>query len=123
MAQFALELAKKSTERHQVIEDFFLINDSATVATEIPVFLNPKEAKSFGLSITQPLTGHIDILQVRRDRIHILDYKPGARSETKAAQQLFLYALALSKRTKIPNKNMTCAYFDENIYFQFTPTV
>ena len=117
-----MELAKTNRERHQAIEDFFLINDSATVASEIPVYLTPKEARSAGISIPKTLTGHIDILQVRSNRIHILDYKPEAESDKRAPQQLTLYALALGKRTQIPLKSITCAYFDENGYFQFTPT-
>jgi hypothetical protein len=123
IARFGLELAKTNRERHQAIEDFFLINDSATVAVEIPVFLTHKEARSYGISIPKTLTGHIDILQVRSNRIHILDYKPEAKSDKLAKEQLTLYALALGKRTRIPPKKMTCAYFDENSYFQFTPVL
>jgi hypothetical protein len=121
IARFGQELAKTNRERHQAIEDFFLINDSATIAVEIPVFLTPKEARFYKISIPRTLTGHIDILQVRRNRIHILDFKPEAETDKKAAQQLALYALALRNRTKIPPKKMICAYFDENGYFQFTP--
>ena len=123
IARFGLELAKTNRERHQAIEDFFLINDSATVAVEIPAFLTQKEARFFGISIPKTLTGHIDILQVRRNRIHILDYKPDAQSDKLAKEQLTLYALSLGKRTNIPPKKMTCAYFDENGYFQLTPSL
>jgi hypothetical protein len=118
---FGLELTNTNRERHQAIENFFLINDSATIAIEIPVFLTPKEARTFDISIPKTLTGHIDILQVRSNRIHILDYKPEAERDRSAQEQLTLYALALGNRTKIPPKKMTCAYFDENTYFQFTP--
>jgi hypothetical protein len=41
---------------------------------------------------------HIDILQIRNGRVHILDYKPGAVHERPIAQ-LMVYALALSRRT------------------------
>jgi ATP-dependent exoDNAse (exonuclease V) beta subunit len=98
-----------------------LTNDSATIAIEIPVFLTPKEARTEGISIPKTLTGHIDILQVRNNRIQVLDYKPDAEHDKKAPQQLNLYALALSKRAQIPLKSINCAYFDENGYFQFIP--
>ena len=52
-----LELAKTKSERHQKIEEFFLINDSATVAVEVPVYLTEKES-----GIKKPLTGHIDLI-------------------------------------------------------------
>jgi hypothetical protein len=52
-----------------------------------------------------------------------MDYKPDAQSDKSAQEQLTLYALALGKRTRIPPKKISCAYFDENGYFQFIPTI
>ena len=71
MTDLALELAKTKSERHNKIEDFFLVNDSATVAMEVPVYLTEKES-----GFKKPIAGHIDLIQVRGNRIHILDYKP-----------------------------------------------
>lgn len=121
IASFGKELAKTNRERHQAIEDFFLINDSATIATEIPVFLTPREAKAHKVSIPRTLTGHIDIIQVRGKKIRILDYKPDAKGDRQTEKQLFLYTLALGERTSAPLTNITCAYFGENGYFQFQP--
>ena len=104
-----------------------LINDSATIAIELPVFLDPneltrKKQKIFGMELKDTLTGHLDILQVRFNHIHVLDYKPDAKKgDRKAAEQVFLYALALSKRTNIPLENFICAYFDDRNYYQFKP--
>jgi transposase-like protein len=127
LANFGTTLARSSKSHHQKVEDFMLINDSATIATEIPVFVHPNELtktqrKIIGLDIKRTLTGHIDILQVRFDRIHVLDYKPDTKKDDKrAAEQVFLYTLALSKRTGIPLSEFTCAYFDDKNYFQFSP--
>jgi transposase-like protein len=112
MTDLALELAKTKSERHQKVEEFFLVNDSATVAVEVPVYLTEKES-----GFKKPLTGHIDLIQVRGNRIHILDYKPEKGGNVE--NQLSLYAKCLKKRTGL--SNITCAYFDENAYFQFTP--
>ena len=112
MTDLALELAKTKSERHQKIEEFFLTNDSASVAVEVPVYLTESES-----GFKKPLTGHIDLIQVRSNRIHILDYKPDQSGNV--VNQLTLYAKCLKKRTGIPN--ITCAYFDENGYYQFTP--
>jgi transposase-like protein len=114
MTDLALELAKTKSERHQKVEEFFLVNDSATVAVEVPVYLTEKES-----GFKKPLTGHIDLIQVRGNRIHILDYKPEKGGNVE--NQLALYAKCLKKRTGLPN--ITCAYFDENAYFQFTPVL
>jgi ATP-dependent exoDNAse (exonuclease V) beta subunit len=67
-----------------------------------------------------PITGHIDILQIRNGLIHILDYKPDA-DKTEAVQQLTLYALALASRTKLALKDFKAAWFDENNYYEFFP--
>jgi len=121
MARFGLELTRTNHERHSSVESYFLINDSATIATEIPVYLTPKEANSFNIPIPRTLTGHIDILQVRSNKIHILDYKPDAESDKSALEQLTLYAFALCTRTDTSLNKITCAYFDENSFSQFRP--
>jgi transposase-like protein len=111
MTDLALELAKTKSERHQKVEEFFLVNDSATVAVEVPVYLTEKES-----GFKKPLAGHIDLIQVRSNRIHIMDYKPDESGNV--VNQLQLYAKCLKKRTGL--SNISCAYFDENGYFQFT---
>ena len=66
------------------------------------------------------VTGHIDVLQIRNGRVHILDYKPGAIHERPIAQ-LMVYALALSRRTGLRLFDFTCAWFDDRHYFEFYP--
>jgi ATP-dependent exoDNAse (exonuclease V) beta subunit len=112
MTDLALELAKTKSERHQKVEEFFLTNDSATVAVELPVYLTERES-----GYKKPLTGHIDLIQVRSNIIHIMDYKPDQSGNV--INQLQLYAKCLKKRTGL--SNITCAYFDEKRYFQFKP--
>ena len=67
-----------------------------------------------------PITGHIDILQIRNGLMHILDYKPEAE-KIDATEQLTIYALALASRTKLALKGFKCAWFDENNYLEFFP--
>ena len=103
--------AKTKSERHEKVEEFFLVNDSATVAVEVPVYLTKEESE-----FPKALADHIDVIQVRNNKVHILDYKP--EREGNAVNQLQLYAKCLKKRTGI--SNITCAYFDETDYSQFT---
>jgi hypothetical protein len=70
---------------------------------------------------TQPITGHIVLLQLRAGYQHILDYKPDAAKETHAVTQLTIYAMALSRRTGLPVKAFTCAGFDERDYCECYP--
>jgi ATP-dependent exoDNAse (exonuclease V) beta subunit len=67
------------------------------------------------------ITGHIDFLQARNGAIHILDYKPDARTG-KPVAQLTIYALALTRL--IPGLRLfdiKCAWFNESCYNEFYP--
>jgi len=128
LAELALNLAQNNRQRHQKIQDFMLINDSTTIAAEIPVYLTRQDInyfknKGFQLNLKNyntPITGHIDLLQIRNKLIHILDYKPEA-SKQNPVNQLTLYALALASRTKLALKDFKCAWFDESNYYEFFP--
>ena len=90
MTSLAQELAKTKKQHHEKVEEFFLTNDSATVAVEVPVYLTKEESE-----FPKTLAGHIDIIQVRNNKVHILDYKPDR--EGNAVSQLLLYAKCLKK--------------------------
>jgi len=128
LATLGLFLAKKTTQRHPMIEDFMLSCDARTIAIEVPVYLQKEgityfQDKGFYLPVdpaNAPITGHIDLLQIRNGLIHILDYKPNAR-KIRPVNQLLLYALALASRTRLPLKTFACAWFDEKDYFSFYP--
>ena len=115
MAGFAVLPRQSNRERHLLVEEFMLCNDTATVACEVPVWYWEK-------SVDSGVTGHIDLLQVRGGMVYILDYKPSAARERKAAQQLYHYAVALGFRAKIPFERIRCAWFDEEVYFEFSPS-
>ena len=113
--------------RHEVLQEFMLVNDSVTVATEVPVLLDEDDIRHYQseLGFKVPLelkliTGHIDLLQVRNGAIHILDYKPSAKKQ-KPVDQLTLYALALARLTGLRLFHFKCAWFDEDDYFEFFP--
>ena len=118
-----LETARRTIDRHNKVEYFFLANDFATVACEVPVYATRTEIKRIlpwwkGGN----LHGHIDILQNRRGNLVIMDYKPPPLDEAQAQNQLALYALLLSIRTGIPIKDLKCGYFNEVLHKEFYPT-
>jgi hypothetical protein len=94
-----------------------LVNDSVTIAAEVPVFLTKDDiayyrSRGFHLEFdTAVITGHIDFLQIRNGHIHILDYKPEARKERHAHVQLTIYALALARRASLPLRLFKCGWF------------
>ncbi len=128
LATLGLFLAHRTIERHPMIEEFMLTCDAKTIAIEIPVYLQRQELeyfqkKGFFLPIEPadtPITGHIDVVQIRNGKIYILDYKPEAK-KINPVNQLILYALALASRTRLPLKTFVCAWFDEKDYFSFYP--
>jgi len=127
LAGLALPTSPTNKKRHETLQRFMLINDSVTVAVEIPVFLTRDDiayyrTRGFNLEFdSNVITGHIDFLQIRNGYLHILDYKPEARKEKHAHVQLTIYALALARRTHLPLKDFKCAWFDEKDYFEFFP--
>jgi transposase-like protein len=127
LAALALPTAPSNMKRHQTLQRFILVNDSVTIAVEVPVFLTREDIRYYrerGFKLgfdSHIITGHIDFLQVRNGHIHILDYKPEAQKERHAHVQLTIYALALARRTGLPLKDFKCAWFDEKDYFEFFP--
>ncbi len=128
LAENGLKLAKTNYERHEHIQRFMLINDAVTVAAEVPVYLTNRDIKylrdrGFQINFASahtPITGHIDLIQIRNNLIYVLDYKPEAKQE-KPFEQLTAYALALSARTKLPVKVFKCGWFDDRNYYEFFP--
>lgn len=128
LARLVLEGVSDNKKRHQAIQDFFIYNDSVTVAAEVPIYLLPEDIEhmesqldfEIPLTIDKVLTGHIDLIQLRNGSVHILDYKPDAKKE-EPIEQLTLYALALSRLTGLRLYDFKCAWFDEHDYFEFFP--
>jgi hypothetical protein len=118
--------------RHETLQRFMLINDSVTVAIEVPIWLTEDDISALerehGIELTRrsdgagrSITGHIDFLQVRNGAVHILDYKPDARTN-KPIAQLAIYALALTRRVPgLKLFDIKCAWFNEDEYCEFFP--
>ncbi len=118
--------------RHETLQNFMLANDSCTIAIEIPIWLTGDEISElearYGIELAaqdsatpRSITGHIDFLQVRNDAVHILDYKPDARTN-KPIAQLAIYALALTIRVPgLKLFDIKCAWFNEEEYNEFFP--
>jgi hypothetical protein len=116
--------------RHETLQRFILANDSVTVAVEIPIWLTAADIDALeiehGIRLLpeghepRVLTGHIDFIQVRNGAVHILDYKPDARTN-KPIAQLTLYALALTRLAGLRLFDIKCAWFNEEQYCEFFP--
>ena len=117
-AGLALKASRSNYQRRGILQKYFLVMDKATIAAEVPVYLTGRETSEI-LAIPGGLLGHIDFLQVFNKNAVIMDYKPDASNEKNAAGQLLLHAVALSRRTGIHLKNISCAWFDDKDHYRF----
>ena len=119
--------------RHETLQRFMLANDSVTVAIEIPIWLDETRHRrswrqQHGIELAprvgaaeRAITGHIDFLQVRNGCVHVLDYKPDARTN-KPIAQLAIYALALTRLVPgLKLFDIKCAWFNEEEYCEIFP--
>jgi len=130
VARFVMQAVANNKLRHEVLQEFMLVNDSVTVAVEVPILLDQDDIIHFQNELAwkvplkinegEVITGHIDIVQVRNGVVHLLDYKPSAK-KVKPIEQLTLYALAMSRLTSLRLFNFKCAWFDEDDYYEFFP--
>jgi transposase-like protein len=132
MAALVIPTIGNNRLRHEALQRFMLVNDSTTLAVEVPIWLTTEEIleleRQYGLLLRAPdalpnaaITGHIDFLQVRNGAVHILDYKPDARTN-RPIGQLTIYALALTKRFHgLKLFDIKCAWFNEEEYCEFFP--
>ncbi len=109
---------------HTKVQVFMLNYDKNSIGAEIPIWLMPEELGCYKelFNDKNPLTGHIDVLQIKNNKIWVWDYKPKAHLEKFATTQTYFYALMLSKRTGIPLDDFMCGYFDEKIAYTFEPS-
>jgi ATP-dependent exoDNAse (exonuclease V) beta subunit len=131
-AAFIIPAVGNNKLRHESLQRFMLATDSVTIAIEIPIWLTETDIAAlecqYGIELAprdgdkpRSITGHIDFLQVRNGAVHILDYKPDARTNTPIAQ-LTIYALALTRL--VPGLKLfeiKCAWFNEEEYNEFFP--
>jgi hypothetical protein len=130
MARFALQATPNNKLRHETLQEFMLVNDAVTVAVEIPITLSGLDLLRFrddlgfqvplSLKREEIITGHIDFIQLRNDRVFILDYKPGANKD-KPVAQLTIYALAFACLTGLRLYDFLCAWSDDKDYYEFYP--
>jgi transposase-like protein len=132
MAGLVIPTVGDNRLRHEALQRFMLANDSTTLAVEVPIWLSPADIAALeaehGITLlpkgsggAESITGHIDFLQVRNGAVHILDYKPDARTNRPIAQ-LMIYALALTRLVPgLTLFDIKCAWFNEEEYCEFFP--
>ena len=131
-AALVIPTVGNNRERHERLQTFMLANDSVTLAVEVPIWITEDDIaaleEKYGIelvprsgTVDRVVTGHMDFLQVRNGAVHILDYKPDARTN-KPIAQLAIYALALTRLVPgLTLFDIKCAWFNEEEYCEFFP--
>jgi ATP-dependent exoDNAse (exonuclease V) beta subunit len=132
IAELIIPAVGNNKLRHETLQRFMLANDSVTAAIEVPIWLTETDIADleaqYGIELAprvgaaeRGITGHIDFVQVRNGAVHILDYKPDARTN-KPIAQLAIYALALTRLVPgLKLFDIKCAWFNEAEYLEFFP--
>jgi len=95
--------------QHQIVGNYLLYNDPKTIACEIPVW-------------DDEMSGYIDHIRYYKDldMLDVIDFKPNAAQNKKAATQLKYYRQLLHERTGIPLDKIMGTYFDDKNAYSLT---
>ena len=86
LATLALQIAPSNKQRHETLQRFMLLNDSATIAVEVPIYLTPEDFAYFqdrGFTFpfgTHPIGVAANFLH-RFGRFHVQNPRNESRSE------------------------------------------
>jgi len=110
-------------KQHTRVQDHLHSSCPFTIASEIPVWSVIEDFKD-GLGGESLLHGHIDLIRyMPNGRVQVLDFKPGASKETKAASQVWRYMWLLSLRTGISMGDIDGFYFDDEVCYKIISQV
>lgn len=94
-------------EQHPIMQEYMFNNDEHTIAYEVPVFSNNLN-----------LSGHIDLIRLKDNKIQIVDFKPDKqRKPEKFAAQLYNYYALLKSSIEHEMKQTYRDDLFELIYF------
>ena len=96
---------------HEPILKNILIKDKNSIAIEIPIW---KEAPD------KLITGHIDLLQVEKGVVKVIDYKPEGNF-LLSLPQVAIYGYLLKSKLNI--KNLKCVSFNKREVWEYDPTI
>ncbi|MFX1408733.1 MAG: hypothetical protein ACFFA6_00140 [Promethearchaeota archaeon] len=96
---------------HEPILKNILIKDKNSVAIEVPIW---KEEKN------KTITGHIDLIQIEKSTIKVIDYKPEGKF-LLSLPQVAMYGFLLKSRLNI--KNIKCISFNKEEAWEYSPKI
>ena len=96
------------SKQHERVQRYFLDHDPHTIAVEVPVW-------------NDDVLGHIDLLRLMPDgKLQVLDFKPNAANEDRAACQVHRYMEILVALGAVDRKDIEGYYFDDKSAFSVT---
>lgn len=115
IVQLAKEADYENCEnwQHRKVQDFFMARDNRTIAVEIPLW-----SKELNMSGFADILRHFPANGDTPEMFQLLDFKPGAKSEKKAATQLYWLKKLLCECSMIKPEQVICCYFDNVSAYQ-----
>ena len=101
------EYEGKGPEQHRTVQNHLMLYEPAVIASEVPVWSND-------------WLGHIDELWWDKvaSELWVLDFKPDADKEKKAASQIFRYIQLLAGHLEVDPRLIKGGYFDKKSFYQ-----
>jgi hypothetical protein len=97
---------------HEPILKNILIKDPDSIAIEIPIWKR--------LNDDEFITGHIDLIQIEKNTIKVIDYKPEGKF-LLSLPQVATYGLLLKSNFKLDK--LTCISFNKKEAWEFEPDI
>lgn len=108
-------------DQHRIVQRHLMKFNSSIIASEVPVWNdctcgcdNPEDCECL------LVLGHIDYIQWDKERkvLRVLDFKPAAFKEKKAASQVCRYIHLLADQLGLDPKKIEGVYFDKDEAYQ-----
>lgn len=93
---------------HERILANLIKEDKNSIASEVPVWHDTPE----------PITGHIDLIRIEDDFLHIVDYKPEG-SFMRSIPQVAYYGYLMKRNLNV--KNVLCSSFNKDSIWTYEP--
>ena len=106
-------LTNKHKPSHHDIQTRILEEDSQSIAMEIPIWGEPPVTP-------EVVTGHIDLIRIINDTIHVIDYKP-ENNFMPSIPQVAFYGFLLQKNLNV--RNISCSSFSNKKLWEYKPEI
>jgi len=104
--------------KHEPLLSYILNKEKYAIAKEIFIWKPIQNNKNASF-----LTGHIDILLIKDNKICVVDYKPDEKNLLRSIPQIASYGLILSEILDLEVNKIRCISFNRNEAWEYCPSI